>query len=933
MIVNGNLKFHTLGSGQLENAILERVAGSVGGTTLPTGAAGRICYNTDDNIYYFHNGTAWVAFATGGNAANLQNEVDNIESAIGSAVTTNGVYDGSAFTSATYISGATSLTDALMLLDSSLNANNTLAELDDVSLTAAATGDVLRYNGTAWADAALTLGLLNNVADGVDAAPTGDILAFDGTEWTAITPATFAADIDLTDLGDVTLTTPAAGDVLYMNGAGQWVNAAPGATSGVQPYDAGLASLATGGTGIVVMDGNTTAYRTLTAPAAGITITNANGVSGNPTFALANDLAALEGLATTGYVIRTGDGTAVTRSIDGTTDRIVVTNGDAVGSNTNIDLATVTQGSTGSFVKVTLDSYGRVTGNTAVVAADITSLVDATYVNIGGDTMTGNLTMSSGATVTGLPAPSASTDAVNKAYVDQIAEGMQAKPAAEVIVTASADITAVFGAAVEGTNFIYNNGTSGVGATITQGGAGTAFPTVDGVTLTSTTMGENGVVVAFPNNTANAVYNGRYNLTTAGSTGTPWVLTRCALCDEGDEIPGSYVFIKQGTNYAGTGWVSTDYNAAPLAVGTDRIWWNQFSGAGTYQAGTGLTLSGTTFNIGLGAGIQELPTDEVGIDLYSTSAGAIVLTTDGTTRSTATGAKLHLLLPAGSGLTQDGTGLYIAAGAITNTMLANSTIGINADAGGTDPVSLGETILFAGTSTQGISTTTSNNTVTITAANASSSQKGVATFDTADFAVTAGNVTIKAGGVDNAQLANNTITLSDGTNTDAVALGETLTVNDDAYITATVGANSLSLTWASTIDGLSNVSGADTAATGDLLTKTSGDWQPVTRSDLFGGQTINSLSDVNATHADGAVLTSTGTEWVAQKIYFLYDGASATSHTVTHNLGVKYCNVTVVDASNDEVIIPQSITFTSTSALTVTFNTAVACKVIVMGVA
>jgi hypothetical protein len=53
---------------------------------------------------------------------------------------------------------------------------------------------------------------------------------------------------------------------------------------------------------------------------------------------------------------------------------------------------------------------------------------------------------------------------------------------------------------------------------------------------------------------------------------------------------------------------------------------------------------------------------------------------------------------------------------------------------------------------------------------------------------------------------------------------------------------------------------------------------------------------------------------------------------VTHALGVQYCNVTVVDAT-DEVVIPQSITFTSTSALTVTFNTAVAGKVVVMGIA
>jgi hypothetical protein len=65
--------------------------------------------------------------------------------------------------------------------------------------------------------------------------------------------------------------------------------------------------------------------------------------------------------------------------------------------------------------------------------------------------------------------------------------------------------------------------------------------------------------------------------------------------------------------------------------------------------------------------------------------------------------------------------------------------------------------------------------------------------------------------------------------------------------------------------------------------------------------------------------------------FVVYNGSTpATSHTVTHNLGTQYANVTVVD-TNNQVIIPQSITFDSTSALTVTFNSSIACKVIVSG--
>lgn len=73
------------------------------------------------------------------------------------------------------------------------------------------------------------------------------------------------------------------------------------------------------------------------------------------------------------------------------------------------------------------------------------------------------------------------------------------------------------------------------------------------------------------------------------------------------------------------------------------------------------------------------------------------------------------------------------------------------------------------------------------------------------------------------------------------------------------------------------------------------------------------------------------------KMYFLYDdgaGAEAgtnTTHVVDHNLGQSYCNVTVI--SNNEVVIPQSITYNTPNRLTVTFNTSIPCRVVCMGLA
>jgi hypothetical protein len=88
------------------------------------------------------------------------------------------------------------------------------------------------------------------------------------------------------------------------------------------------------GTGLIARTGTGTyATRTLTAPAAGITIANAGGVAGNPTFSLANDLAALEALSSTGIAVRSNTDTWVQRTITGTSNQISVSNGDGVSGN------------------------------------------------------------------------------------------------------------------------------------------------------------------------------------------------------------------------------------------------------------------------------------------------------------------------------------------------------------------------------------------------------------------------------------------------------------------------------------------------------------------------------------------------------------------------------------------------------------------------
>lgn len=91
------------------------------------------------------------------------------------------------------------------------------------------------------------------------------------------------------------------------------------------------------------------------------------------------DLTALAGLSSTGIIVRTGSGTATVRSVaTASSSRITVTNGDGVSGNPTLDLATVSIGSTGTFNKVTADTYGRVTNLEAVDATDITTALGYT---------------------------------------------------------------------------------------------------------------------------------------------------------------------------------------------------------------------------------------------------------------------------------------------------------------------------------------------------------------------------------------------------------------------------------------------------------------------------------------------------------------------------------------------------------------------------
>jgi hypothetical protein len=169
--------------------------------------------------------------------------------------------------------------------------------------------------------------------------------------------------------------------------------------------------------------------------------------------------------------------------------------------------------------------------------------------------------------------PTSALQLATKQYVDAVAEGLH-------IHQSCAAATPATLASITGGTVTYNNGTAGVGATLTLS---VALTVLDGYTL----LNGDRVLVK---NEATQANNGIYTWATGGT-----VLTRATDFDTAAEMAsGDFTFVSYGTLYGSTGWVQTDQ---VTVVGTSPVTWIQFSGAGAYTAGTGLTLAGTQFSI------------------------------------------------------------------------------------------------------------------------------------------------------------------------------------------------------------------------------------------------------------------------------------------------------------------------------------------------
>lgn len=264
-----------------------------------------------------------------------------------------------------------------------------------------------------------------------------------------------------------------------------------------------------------------------------------------------------------------------------------------------LTLATVNS-NVGTFTKFTVNAKGLITAASQASRSDLSAPT--------ADISNG------GFKITNVAEPTLSTDAATKNYVDSVAQGLDVK--ASVVVATTANITL------------------------------SGAQTIDGVAVVA---GDRVLVKNQSTASANGIY-----VAAAGA----W--TRATDADTWAKLVSAFVFVEKGTVGADTGWVSTIDAGGTL--GSTAVTFSQFSGAGTYTAGTGLTLTGTQFSI---------TNTAVTAGSYGSTSKTLTLTVNAQGQLTAVAASdIAISNTQVSGLgtmsTQNANSVAITGGSITN---------------------------------------------------------------------------------------------------------------------------------------------------------------------------------------------------------------------------------------------------------------------------
>ncbi len=458
----------------------------------------------------------------------------------------------------------------------------------------------------------------------------------------------------------------------------------------------------------------------ITAPATGSTLTIADGKT----------------LTTSNTLTLTGtDGSSVAFGSGGTV-AYVANKLSVFAATTSAELAGVISDETGSGALVFSNSPTLVTPTLgAALATSITATSGNMTINAAAGNNSVNLVPTGTGTVdvankriTSVAEPTQATDAATKNYVDAVKTGLDPKDSVRVATISALTVT-------------YSNGSSGVGATLTNAGTQAAI-TIDSIVLSA---GDR----VLAKDQASALQNGIYTVTTVGTASTNWVLTRSIDADQNPEVtPGAFTFVEEGTVNANNGFVCTA--TGTITIGTSNIPWVQFSGAGQVIAGDGLTKSGNTLNVVGTANRISISADAV--DIASTYVGQTSITTLGTVGTGTWQGTVVAGQYGGTGVNNSGKTITLGGNLVTSGAFS-TTLTVTANTSVTLPVT-GTLATLAGTETLTNKTLTAPvistivNTGTLTLPTSTDTLVGRATTDTLTNKTLSGAV-ISGGSINN----------------------------------------------------------------------------------------------------------------------------------------------------------------------------------------